>query len=128
MATVLHRTTNQLRESVHTPDFPVADWVINPDLINVAGTLPKYWEIIGDVVTLRPEAQRDAIDAAELVERTTDQMLSARNSIDSDRKLLGFMSVMVDEINQLRTALSMAPPRTLAQYKAQTKTRIGEQT
>lgn len=66
MSTVLHRTTRQLIRSANTPDYPTAQWIIEPDLLAVAGFAPKYWIIIGDVVTLMTQMQRDAVDAAEV--------------------------------------------------------------
>lgn len=65
MANVLHRTTKEYRTSVNTPDFPVVDWIHNPDLSVVTGFAPKYWEIRGDLVGLMDQAERDAVDAAE---------------------------------------------------------------
>jgi hypothetical protein len=80
MAIVLNRTAGlaapydkDLRFSVNTPDFPVADWIINPDLTAVAGFASIYWDIVGDNVVLVDQATRDARDAelasTELVDR-----------------------------------------------------------
>ena len=51
MSTVLNRTTKRLIQSANTPDYPTADWIINPDLSAVAGVNSKYWKISGDVVS-----------------------------------------------------------------------------
>ena len=45
MADVLHRTTKELRRSVHSPDYDTADWIINPDLGPVSGVAVAYWKI-----------------------------------------------------------------------------------
>ena len=63
MATVLNRTTKQLIPSANTPDYPVADWIINPDLSAVEGFASVYWVITGDIVTLMTQGERDAVDA-----------------------------------------------------------------
>lgn len=62
MADVLHRTTKELRKSIHTPDFPTATWIINPDLSGVQGVSVKYWKITGDVVSEMTQAEKDAVD------------------------------------------------------------------
>lgn len=68
MADVLNRTTKQYLKSVNTPDFPVIDWIINPDLSGVLPQEPqsKYWNIAGDVVTEMTPAEKAAVDAAEV--------------------------------------------------------------
>lgn len=65
MATVLNRTTTELRQSVNTANFSDTDWIINPDLSNVYGTPTKYWIITGDVVTLMTAPQMAVVDATE---------------------------------------------------------------
>ena len=60
MANVLHRETLQYLESVHTPDYAPAVWLINPDLSAVEGVDPKYWKIQdGEVVEMSSE-EKDA--------------------------------------------------------------------
>jgi len=61
-ANVLHRTTKRYLRSVNTPDFPVAEWIINPDLSAVQGLHPRYWKIVGDTVTPMPQAERDVVN------------------------------------------------------------------
>lgn len=67
MADVLNRTTLQYLQSVNTPDYPVGDWVINPDLSGVTGVAQKYWKLTGDVVSEMSQAEKDAVDAAQPV-------------------------------------------------------------
>jgi len=62
MATVLNRTTKQVIYSANTPDYPVASWIINPDLSQVQGYPTIYWTITGDVVTLQTPSQMNATD------------------------------------------------------------------
>jgi len=63
MASALNRTTKEFRLSVNTPDYPVGDWIINPDMSAIIGFAPIYWIITGDVVTLQDAAARTATDA-----------------------------------------------------------------
>jgi hypothetical protein len=65
MANVLNRITKEFRASVNTPDFPSAQWIVNPNLSAVLGFPSKYWIITGDVVTLQTQPQRDVTDDAE---------------------------------------------------------------
>jgi len=65
MSDVLNRTTLEYLHSVSTPRYPVADWVINPDMSAVAGVPRKYWKLTGDAVLPMDAAERAAVDAAE---------------------------------------------------------------
>ena len=64
MADVINRTTLELLKSQNTPDFPVADWIINPDLSALAGVPTKYWKVVGDTVIEMTQTEKDAVDAA----------------------------------------------------------------
>ena len=96
--------------------------IANPDLSAVRSFLQKYWIVQpfpDDTVTLMDQAARDQLDSQqEKVEAKRDE---------GQRKLLGFMDLMVDEINMLRQALGITPARTLSDYKQQTNNRIDRQ-
>lgn len=64
MSDVVNRTTGQYLKSVNTPDYPEADWIINPDLSALAGVPGRYWKISGDRVLEMTRAERDAVDSA----------------------------------------------------------------
>ena len=66
MANVLNRTSKAFIASANTVDYPVAQWIIDPDMSAVAGYPSQYWIITGDVVSLMDQAQRDAVDTAAL--------------------------------------------------------------
>lgn len=66
MATVLNRSTKELLDSVHTPDYDTPEWLINPDLSAVEGVPNKYWSIHGDDVTEMTPEEKAAVDAADL--------------------------------------------------------------
>lgn len=66
MASVLHRTTKQYLESVHTPNHDEADWIINPDMSAVAGVPEKYWKITGDTVSEKDASEKATQDATDL--------------------------------------------------------------
>ena len=62
MSNVVHRTTKKYLRSVNTPDYPVEDWIINPDLSAVVQVPNKYWKIAGDVVTEMDLTEKSAVD------------------------------------------------------------------
>lgn len=74
MSTVINRSTLQVRHSVHTPDYDVKDWIINPILPNCE---PRHWEISGNNVVELTQQDKDALDvvladaAAILVEEVS---------------------------------------------------------
>lgn len=66
MSDVLNRTTKEQKFSVHTPNYSVVDWIINPDLSGVVGVPVKYWKITGDVVSEMNQSEKDVVDAVLL--------------------------------------------------------------
>ena len=114
MANVLNRTTKAYLTSVHTPDYPVQDWIIDPDVSEVAGFPTKYWSIIGDVVTLMSQAERDAVDAAEAAQAVLDENARQKSSYTDNQIFRAQIKYVVDEINILRQATGTTPARTYA--------------
>ena len=122
MANVLNRTTKEYRVSANTPDFPVADWIINPDVSAVAGFATQYWIITGDVVTLMTPAERDAVDAANLAagrDEVSDQL------DELEDVLRAFALTVLDEFNVLRVNEHGLAPRTIAQLKNAVRNKLG---
>jgi hypothetical protein len=100
MANVLNRTTRLYIESANTPDFPIVDWIHDPDLSQVTGFDSIYWIITGDIVTLMTPAQRAAVDAA-ILEANRDATVS---NVDQVEDLIrAIILVLLDEINILRS-------------------------
>lgn len=62
MADVLNRLTKQFLRSVNTPDYPEADWIINPDLSRVDGIPWRYWKIVGDAVVEMTTEEKAIVD------------------------------------------------------------------
>lgn len=112
MAIVLNRATFQFKQSVNTPDYPIEDWVINPDLSGVIGILNQYWKLSGDIVSEMSQAEKDAVDLANS-EASKD---TTAGKIDTDDYLKAFALIMLDEINILRSQHSL-PLRTAQQLK-----------
>ena len=102
MASVLNRATKEYLASANTPDFPVSDWIINPDLSAVRGFDLRYWVISGDAVSLMSPAERDALDAA----RETSRLDALAAEIEQQQTIMrAFAEVLLDELN--RHALKM---------------------
>lgn len=145
MSNVLNRTTKEFRASANEPDFPLIDWIWNPDLSAVAGFGSQYWIITGDVVTLMDATQRAAVDAANLV-ITRDTSVSDLDQVEG--VLRAFMLVVRDELNlhadkmnAIMTAIDNStnyatlksnigaivdyPQRTIAQLRTSIRNKLG---
>lgn len=96
MASVLHRTTKQYIPSANTPDYPVEQWIHNPDLTAVQGYPSQYWIITGDTVTLMSQAERDAVDAATL-NASRDSTAAVLEQPEAYPR--GYALVALDELN-----------------------------
>ena len=113
MSSVLNRITKEFRRSANTPDYPIGDWIINPDMSAVKGKPSKYWVISGDAVTLMDRAAMDLIYAQEesdALDEIADQLERAK-SFDK-----AFALILLDEINILRAKHGMNP-RTPRQFR-----------
>lgn len=112
MATVLNRVTKELIESANTPDYPVEDWIINPDLSAVDGFDRKYWKVDQNRVVLASELERAAIDEAEAAAAKESEV----NQITDEQEVLGaIIKRLIDEnaataklVNDLKTAITGA--------------------
>ncbi len=72
MANILNRTSKVFRSSVNTPDYPVSDWIINPDLSAVENVEVKYWIIEGDTVREATATEKTQIDSDNLAQHKID--------------------------------------------------------
>lgn len=124
MSNFVHRTTRQLVRSGNDPDYPVSDWIVNPDLSAfdaIGGYEAKYATVSSDAVLLMDKAARDAVDAAAL-EAARD---ATAGELDATEALLrAFALVVLDEINVLRAQHGLAA-RTAAQLKTAVRNKLG---
>ena len=63
MSNVYNKTTHEIRLSANTPDYPTADWLINPDLSGVTGVPRHYRKLVGDVPTEMTAGEKATVDA-----------------------------------------------------------------
>ena len=119
MAIVLNRTTGltapyrkDIRYSVNTPDFPTANWIVNPDLTAVDGFDSIYWDISGDNVLLVDQATRDARDAELAANAATSRKNEQKAQYTDNEIFRAQIKYVVDEINILRQNAGITPART----------------
>lgn len=151
MANVIHRTTLEFRSSVNEPDFPEPTWKWNPDMTAVVGVLPKYWKAPADwdAVGAGPiemsQAEKDAVDAADL-SASRDAIAAVMDEIERWERafaltLLDEFNAHADKINAILTAIDSGanltavktnianiadyPQRTVAQLKASLRNKLG---
>jgi len=99
MANVLHRTSKQFIKSVNTVKYPPTTWIINPDLSGITERESKYWNINGDQVTDMNVTQKDAVDALESAEITTEKRGEDKAEFDERIMFRAMMHVMLDLYN-----------------------------
>jgi hypothetical protein len=145
VANVLNRTTKQFIPSANTTEYPVEFWIIEPNMTAVVGQPSKYWIISGDVVSLMNQAQRDAVDAAELSAARDETALR----VDQVEDIIRALSLtLLDELNmhtgrtnailtaidnggtlaQVKTGIAAIvdlPTRTIAQLKTTLRNKLG---
>ena len=136
----LHRTDKRLLPRVSPSDmklrFPSevfidadglaqsnANWISNPDLSAVVGFAPKYFKIVGDVVSLLTLAERDAVDADDAAVLLTNDRTRNKTLYDTEFVLKALALVMMDEVNILRQQHAL-PDRTIAQLRTAIRTKI----
>ena len=128
MANVFNRTDGRFLESVNTPDFDVADWIINPDLSAVVGQPVRYWLIVpanSDTIILANPGQQMGIDNQIAAQQRARAKDAAKDSL-SDDAVAALIEVLPVEYNELRT-LHGLPDLTPAQLKAAIEAAIDAQ-
>ena len=128
MANVLNRTTKEFRRSVNTPDFPVENWIINPDLSSLIETDSKYWVIEGDTVRDMTDVEKDVVDADEASATEVAAKTAAKAVIDGadpvmNKTLTAIAEVIQDELQALKNNTPLAS-RTMDQLKQAAKDKI----
>jgi len=61
MTTVLNRTSKEVLTSVNTPEYPVQEWIHDPDLSAVDGVDVGWWVIEGDDIREATTAEKNAL-------------------------------------------------------------------
>lgn len=62
--------THQVVRSANTPDYPTADWLINPAgiaALDAAEVPEKYWDVVASDVEEMDAGEKAAVDAAAVV-------------------------------------------------------------
>jgi len=102
-ADVLNRDSKVFLKSVHTPDYPVKQWIVNPDLSAVQGYAVKYWKIKGDIVLPMTVEEIQLQDAITAQAGLTKQAASAlkESYYQSAMAKLKALNLTQDELNAL---------------------------
>jgi len=124
--TIIDRITKIIRFSVSDAEYDIADVIENPDLSAVENfegnehAPARYITITGDVVTLKDQAARDAVDAA--IE--SDNFDAIADKLDRPTTFeRAFAEILIDEFNTLRALHGLAP-RTRAQLRAALRNKL----
>ena len=130
MSNVFNRTQAEYKISVHTPDFDVADWAINPDVSAVGGNPVRYWFLDGttnaegdEIIDVVGAAAQTVIDDAIATALLASQRDGAKGEFDAQRVLKALAELLVDEFNVLRD-LHGLPLRTFAQLRTAIRNKI----
>lgn len=113
MANVINRTNLTLHFSVDPHDYPVNEWIVNPDLSKVIDVPRQFWKIVGDSVLPMTRQERDAVTAAE-----ADAAKQGEVAMLDQRISVAVLTVLVQQINQLRQAQGL-PIITRQQFRTQ---------
>ncbi len=130
MSRVFNRTDGRFLFSVHTPDFGVAEWIINPDLTAVVNEPTKYWIIdppASDTIRAATAGEKVTIDAAIGATQLDAEKAGAKTEVDTERVVRALVEMLPGEFNILRTEHAFAD-RTVAQLNAALKANIDAQT
>ncbi len=60
MGSVINKSTYEYRESVHSPDYPTADWLHNPDVSALSEVPREFWIVDGSTVREMTEAEKNS--------------------------------------------------------------------
>jgi hypothetical protein len=81
----LHRVNKVVMKIPYNdPSFTTDIWILDPDLSAVEGIDPKYWKIVGDIVSEMSQSEKDAVDAEELYIAKQQAM----KQVDNNTRLL----------------------------------------
>ena len=134
MSDWLNRTTKQYLTNrspsdmaiIFSTDVPFIDgfggaasnlaWILDPDISAVTGFNSRYWEIIGDIVSLKSQTERDTIDVAVAATALASDRTVNKARYENEKALKAIVLLMLDEINILRAQHSLSD-RTPAQAK-----------
>jgi len=98
MANVVNRTTLEYRPSVNTPDFPTAEWLINPTGIELVDTVPRqHLKVVGSAIVEMSAAEKTAVDAAAAtatVDAMKQEALALLSGDSAIKRLLVALSVV----------------------------------
>lgn len=83
MATVLNRTTLEILQSVNTPDYDPADWIVDPDLSAIKDVPKKYWKVVGDSVVEMDATEKVPGDATDFLVLKYEKIYALKRELEA---------------------------------------------
>jgi hypothetical protein len=105
MSDVVHRVSKQLLRSVNTPDYPAAEWLINPDLTLLETVPLQYLKVTGDTLAEMTAEEKLAVDYGTL-EQARARYLNMVDSVCEARIMYGDGVEILGSGKKVSTSLS----------------------
>ena len=123
MSDVIHRTTLEYRQSVNTPDYNAAEWIINPELPDCPQEL---WEVSGDEVVEMSQSDQAIYYAQKLQDAKTAKRIEVRDELYAALEMLGYDSFLLIYATDIKNEAAINGDLERASYVGQLRTWIDE--
>ena len=123
MSDVIHRTTLEYRQSVNTPDYNAAQWIINPELPDCPQEL---WEVSGDEVVEMSQSDQAIYYAQKLQDAKTAKKSEVRDTLYAALQQLGYDPFLLVYATDIKNEAAINGDLERASYVGQLRTWIDE--
>ena len=123
MSDVIHRTTLENRQSVNTPDYDAAQWIINPELPDCPQEL---WEESGDEVVEMSQSDQAIYYAQKLQDAKTAKKSEVRDTLYAALQQLGYDPFLLVYATDIKNEAAINGDLERASYVGQLRTWIDE--
>lgn len=123
MSDVIHRTTLEYRQSVNTPDYDAAQWIINPELPDCPQEL---WEVSGDEVVEMSQSDQAIYYAQKLQDAKTAKKSEVRDTLYAALQELGYDPFLLIYATDIKSEAAINGDLERASYVGQLRTWIDE--
>ena len=123
MSDVIHRTTLEYRQSVNTPDYDAAQWIINPELPDCPQEL---WEVSGDEVVEMSQSDQAIYYAQKLQDAKTAKKGELRDTLYAALQQVGYDPFLLVYATDIKNEAAINGDLERASYVGQLRTWIDE--
>ena len=123
MSDVIHRTTLEYRQSVNTPDYDAAQWIINPELPDCPQEL---WEVSGDEVVEMSQSDQAIYYAQKLQDAKTAKKSEVRDTLYAALQQLGYDPFLLVYATDIKNEAAINGDLERASYVGQLRSWIDE--